>query len=428
MLGDYFYNQRIRKAVAVFGALFNDINVIRSNSSGNVISQQKVPLSYAPKRDFLARLDEMQNGELAERQIAVKLPRMSFEIIGMNYDASRQLAKMNQCRTLPTDYNGTANKLWAPVPYNVQFSLNVYAKSQDDALQIIEQILPFFTPNYTMTIKPIDGLELEEDTPITFQGISFSDDYEAALESRRTIIYTLDFEMKVTLYKGTNQNVKIIEKACVDFLDMSGGELFAKVCTDSAFGVLPAQLTGTTEEDTSFTRSITINNIPPNVTGLSVSTPDNGTASASLTKLTTNSAGVVTAEGSWTYNPNSDYFGVDSFNVLLAADGGSKTFPIAMTILPITDTVTDFVSVLQNTPTTFSVSSNDTFSSTNVTHVIASGGEPSNGTIQILDAATGSFEYTPDTDFVGTDTVVYRVVPTDFPQGSEAGTINITVT
>ena len=98
MFGPHFYNQRIRKAVAVFGALFNDIHIIRKNSSGNILSQTKVPLSYGPRRDFLARIDQMNTAGTDERQVAIKLPRMSFEIVAMMYDASRQLPKMNYCR------------------------------------------------------------------------------------------------------------------------------------------------------------------------------------------------------------------------------------------------------------------------------------------------------------------------------------------
>ena len=428
MFGGYFYNARIRKAVAVFGSLFNDIQVMRQNSSGNVISQQKVPLSYAPKRDFLARLDEMQSGELAERQVAVKLPRMSFEIVGMNYDASRQIPKMNSCATYPETSDGTGQRLYAPVPYNLQFALNIYAKSQDDALQIVEQILPSFTPNYTLTIKPIDDLDLKEDTPITFQGISFSDDYEAALEARRSIIYTLDFEMKITLYRDAASNVKIIDKACIQFADLSGSEIFSKVCTDSAYSIEDGMLVGTTDEDNVLSKNITIKNIPKGATSITTSEPDKGTATATLSKLTTNADGVVTATGSWEYTPDTDYFGVDSFNVELNGDFGKKIFPVGITVAPVSDTITDFITTAQDTPVTFTVGSNDTFSSTDLTFNIASGGEPLYGAIEILNAATGEFRYTPDVGYTGSDVVTYRVTPDDFPSGSETGTINITIT
>lgn len=228
MFGGYFYNQRIRKAVAVFGALFNDINVLRKNSSGAVISQVKVPLSYSPKRDFIARLDAMNNGEEGERQIAIKLPRMSFEIVGVVYDSTRQLPKMNNCKV--TVDTGNAKKVYTPVPYILNFQLNVYATSQDDALQIVEQILPYFAPTYTVTVKPLDDYnDILEDTPVTLQGVTFTDDYEAPLEQRRTIIYTLDFDMKVSLYKDIDAGSSVINAADVEIKDLDGLPLFTTI-------------------------------------------------------------------------------------------------------------------------------------------------------------------------------------------------------
>ena len=233
MFGDHFYNQRIRKAVAVFGALFNDIHIIRKNSSGNILSQTKVPLSYGPRRDFLARIDQMNSAGIDERQVAIKLPRMSFEIVAMMYDASRQLPKMNFCRK-DTDIADQRTKLYSPSPYNISFQLSIYAKSQDDALQVVEQILPFFTPHYTLTVNPLDNFDdVKEDTPISLVGVTFSDDYEALLEARRTIIYTLDFEMKINLYQDTSRKQPIITQYDVDTLSLDGSEIFSSV-EDSA--------------------------------------------------------------------------------------------------------------------------------------------------------------------------------------------------
>lgn len=235
MFGDHFYNQRIRKAVAVFGTLFNDIHIIRKNSSGNILSETKVPLSYGPRRDFLARIDQMNSAGPDERQIAIKLPRMSFEIVAMQYDASRQLPKMNFCpKEGDTDTESTRTKLYSPSPYNINFQLNIYAKSQDDALQIVEQILPYFTPHYTLTVNPLSDFDdVKEDTPVTLQGVTFSDDYEAVLEARRTIIYTLDFEMKINLYKDASRNQPIITQYDVDTLNLDGSEIFSSI-EDSA--------------------------------------------------------------------------------------------------------------------------------------------------------------------------------------------------
>jgi hypothetical protein len=199
MMGNYFYNKHVRTAVAVFGSLFDDLHVLRTKASGEVLSQVKVPLSYAPKRDFIERLEQMTNGEEAERRVAVKLPRMSFEIVSMFYDAQRQLPKMNRFTLSSGDDN--KRTLYTGTPYTMAFQLNVYAKTQDDALQVVEQILPYFAPQHTLSVKPFsDHPEHREDTPIILTGVNFQDDFEGPIEQRRTIIYTLDFEMKMNFY------------------------------------------------------------------------------------------------------------------------------------------------------------------------------------------------------------------------------------
>ena len=199
MMGGYFYNKHVRNAVAVFGSLFDNIHVLRTKSDGDVLSQVKVPLSYAPKRDFIERLEQMSNGEEAERRVAVKLPRASFEIVSMFYDAQRQLPKMNRFSLIDSQNNKTS--LYTGTPYTISFQLNIYAKTQDDALQIVEQIIPYFAPQYTVSIKPFaDHPDHIEDVPLVLTGINFQDDFEGPIEQRRTIIYTLDFEMKINLY------------------------------------------------------------------------------------------------------------------------------------------------------------------------------------------------------------------------------------
>ena len=201
MFGTHFYHKRVRTAVSVFGSLFNNLYVIRKNSSNEVISQAKVPLSYAPKRNFLQRIQEMNNGEDAERRVAIKLPRMSFEITQMTYDAERQLPKTNNISTAIANSVNSRQKLFTSTPYNISFQLNVYAKSQDDALQIVEQVLPFFTPQYTVTVKPFSDIAtLTEDVPITLTGVQMQDDFEGAIEQRRTIVYSLDFDMKIAFH------------------------------------------------------------------------------------------------------------------------------------------------------------------------------------------------------------------------------------
>lgn len=213
MFGTHFYHKRVRTAVSVFGSMFNNLYVLRQNSAGEVISQVKVPLSYAPKRNFLERLQQMTNQEDAERRVAMKLPRMSFEITAMTYDSVRQLPKTNVFSTSIAGDNTKKNKFFATTPYDITFDVNIYAKSQDDALQIVEQILPYFSPQYTVSVKPFGAThpDIKEDVPIILQSISMSDDFEGSIGDRRTIVYTLSFNMKIAFY-GPLSDSKLIRE------------------------------------------------------------------------------------------------------------------------------------------------------------------------------------------------------------------------
>lgn len=221
MFGTHFYHQRIRKSVAVFGTLFNNLYVLRKDASGNVISQVKVPLSYAPQRKFLDRI--RTNPDLDnDTKVAIKLPRMSFEIISIQYDQGRQLQKTNSFTQGGVAY-GSRKKFYSFVPYNIGMQLSIYAKNQDDALQIVEQILPTFNPQYTLTLKPVEGYpNIKEDMPIALTGIDFSDDYEGPLESRRTIIYNLTFDMRVNFY-GPISDSNVIRTAMTNIFNINSG-------------------------------------------------------------------------------------------------------------------------------------------------------------------------------------------------------------
>ena len=220
---DHFYHERVRKSVAIFGSIFNDAYIIR-RSGNKVLSQQKVPIAYAPKRKFLERISDMyQAGNRdIENQTAVKLPRMSFEIINIQYDAQRQLPKTNyiKCRG-DNPIDGGAHKVYAPVPYIISFELNIYGKQHDDCLQVVEQTLPYFSPQYSVTVKPLVGLsDIVEDVPIILQSTTFSDAYEGTLEDRRTIVYTLSFDMKVNFWGPVCKTPrKVIETIDIDFFD-----------------------------------------------------------------------------------------------------------------------------------------------------------------------------------------------------------------
>lgn len=216
MLNQHFYHEKIRKCVAVFGTMFNNINIIRKDASGQPISQLKVPLSFAPKEKFLDRIRE--HPELADdTKMAIKLPRMSFEITSIMYDPSRQLPKVNAFTRVVAEDDTIKTKFYTAAPYILNFQLSILSKTHEDAVQIVEQILPYFAPSFTVTIRPFGGhVDIKEDIPISLVSTAFSDGYEGQLEDRRTIMYDLDFEMKTNFY-GPLSDSKIIRQAHVDF-------------------------------------------------------------------------------------------------------------------------------------------------------------------------------------------------------------------
>ena len=258
----HFYHQRVRKAVAMFGSLFNNIYVLRKNSSGDVVSQVKVPLAYANRSKVIERINQMDRGEQYERQVAVKLPRLSFEIISMTYDPSRQLSKTQSLSRAVADSVVNRYKIYAGVPYNIQFQLNAYAKTQDDGLQIIEQILPYFNPQYTLTVKPFsDFADYLEDVPLVLNGVSFLDDYEGTVESRRTIIYTLDFEMKINFHGNYGSGGKIIRKTTNKIYNIAPSANTPGVDSDQlleTLTVVPDALLVNADSDYGFTETITL--------------------------------------------------------------------------------------------------------------------------------------------------------------------------
>ena len=267
MLGSHFYHERIRKSVAMFGSLFNNIYVLRKDNTNKVISQARVPLSYAPSSSFLDRLRETPD-LVTDTKVAIKLPRMSFEIVSFQYDSQRQLQKTNN---LNRGTGNNRNKIYTYTPYIIGFQLNIYTKTQDDALQIVEQILPYFAPQYTLTIKPFaDYTDIKEDVPITLNGLTYSDAYEGALDNRRIIQYTLDFTMTANFY-GPISEASIIRKPIVDLYassrakDSDGQRVLDTIDSDGAFAyfsptvritVEPNPLDATPDSDYGFTTKI----------------------------------------------------------------------------------------------------------------------------------------------------------------------------
>jgi hypothetical protein len=214
-----FYFSTIRKMVIYFGTIFNDLKITRTNAENDVVATLKVPLSYAPKDKMLARVDA--DPEIT-RQTAIYLPRMSFEMTGLAYDGTRKLNTVS--RQVVKD-NSNANKLKAqynPVPYNFDFNLYVYVKNAEDGTKIIEQILPFFTPDWTATVNLIPEMNIAMDIPIILNSLSMEDTYDGSFEERRAIIWTLNFTVKGWIY-GPIVSKPIIKIANTQFFVPSGG-------------------------------------------------------------------------------------------------------------------------------------------------------------------------------------------------------------
>jgi hypothetical protein len=211
MLGTYYYHEIIRKTVIAFGTLFNEIHIRHRDENGNSISQIRVPLAYAPIQKFLARVQ--QQSEL-NKPIQITLPRMSFEMVSIQYDPTR---KSNITQTFKTCDDGKIKKVFMPVPYNIGLELNILSKLNDDALQIIEQILPYFQPAFNITLDLVDSIGEKRDIPITLDNISFQDDYEGDFSTRRALIYTLRFTAKTYLFGPIADSTDgLIKKVQVD--------------------------------------------------------------------------------------------------------------------------------------------------------------------------------------------------------------------
>jgi len=221
MFGQHFYHKSIRNTVIAFGTIFNNINIRRLDSSGNPLQKIRVPLSYAPKEKFIARLDQNANLTGSDSSVAITLPRMSFDVNSYSYDPSRKLNK-NQKVSVAKNATGDEKKVFtqhSPVPYDVGFELNVFTATSDDGLQIIEQILPFFQPDYTVTmIIDRDIMDTKRDIPFILESVDYEDSYQGSMTDRRRIIYTLKFTAKIYLY-GPIGSSAIIRKSSVDLYD-----------------------------------------------------------------------------------------------------------------------------------------------------------------------------------------------------------------
>jgi len=214
MLSNYFYHEILRKTIISFGTLFNDIQIKHKDKSGGDFSIITVPIAYGPIQKFLARIEQSPN---VRKEVAITLPRMSFEMTGISYDPGRKSSTMQTFKSVDKDRN-EVTKVYMPVPYNVNFKLSIMAKLNEDALQVIEQILPYFQPHFNLTVDLVSSIGEKRDIPMILNGIQMDDQYEGDFTTRRVLIYSLDFTAKTYLFGPVGSpNDAIIKQVQVDY-------------------------------------------------------------------------------------------------------------------------------------------------------------------------------------------------------------------
>jgi hypothetical protein len=232
---EYFYHEILRKTIVSFGTLFNNITIKRINNGGDVFSSLQVPLAYAPTQKFLARLEQSPD---LNKPVQITLPRMSFEFIGLYYDSQRKVTT-TQFFVSKDVNNKELRRAYMPVPYNMDFELSIFTKSNDDMLQIVEQILPYFQPHFTLTVDLVDQIGEKRDIPVILNSISMDDTYEGNFDTRRALIYTLKFTAKTYLFgpiSTEDVSKDIIKKVSIGFI---AGDSTSTPKRDLTFSIQP---------------------------------------------------------------------------------------------------------------------------------------------------------------------------------------------
>jgi len=251
MFGTHFYNEGMRKLTIAFGQLFNNIIIQNTSSSGAITKRIRVPLAYAPKEKFLVRLEQQANLQ-QDREVAITLPRLGFEITGLSYDASRKLNKLNKTIRVKSSEEGKKlNFNYTPVPYNINFSLYSFTATAENGLQIVEQILPFFQPEYTVTMNVVPELQIKRDIPIILNSVSYEDTYSGDFTTRRAVVYTLSFTAKTYLY-GPMSNQSVIKNVQSDL----GADTDSPLSRDERIVITPNPTTADADDDFGFTTTI----------------------------------------------------------------------------------------------------------------------------------------------------------------------------
>jgi|TARA_B100000085_G_scaffold68656_1_gene61383 hypothetical protein len=233
---EYFYNEIFRSVIIGFGSMFNGIEIEHKNESDNTVSTLRVPLAYGPTQKFLARIEQQAN---LNKGTQMSLPRMSFEFTDLQYDPTRKSTQTQQF-VVKNSTGSEIKKGYVPVPYNMTIQLSIMTKLNDDMLQIVEQILPYFQPSYNLPINFLGDFKEKRDIPIQLEGISMEDDYEGNFETRRALVYTLTFTAKTFLF-GPLSDVSgdIIKKVTVGYVSGSAGPGLRNPERDLTYRVVP---------------------------------------------------------------------------------------------------------------------------------------------------------------------------------------------
>ena len=213
MFGSQFYHQSLRKYVIMFGNMFNDIVIRRYDTANNNISAIAVPLAYGPKEKFLVRTVQDPN---LDQPVAIQLPRMAFEMTTLSYDGQRRLQGSNRNIKVTTTDEDKLDFNYMPVPYDLQFNLYAYVRNADDGAQILEQIVPYFGPEWTNNVRIIPKTNVTIDVPTVLNTVSIEDTYEGDFNTRRALIYTFDFTVKAYFY-GPVRRQGVIKRTQIDF-------------------------------------------------------------------------------------------------------------------------------------------------------------------------------------------------------------------
>jgi len=211
MFGNSFYFGTIRKYVIAFGNLFNDIYVQRLDSNGNRIQTLAVPLAYGPKEKWLVRLVQDPN---LDADVAITLPRMGFEITSLTYASQRKLSSTIKNSRLKTSDLDRVETQFVPVPYDINILLSIFVRNADDGAQIVEQIVPYFRPEFVTNVRLIPEMGIVSDTPVVLQDVSIEDTYEGDFDTRRALIYNMNFSMKAYFY-GPVSNSGVIKRTII---------------------------------------------------------------------------------------------------------------------------------------------------------------------------------------------------------------------